>query len=272
MSLFTRALGGAGAAAQDMAGVWIREESQMNLQNNQGRIAADSQKAQADIDAGKARLINELRMGADSKQTLDREAAARRQTEFESSPEMIDRAAEREGKITRARSDNTDRVLSPGQQLHREGAPPLTNSRATSQEVQDKLYRDQLKGARAKADTTDKTDKELSADNRKRISVYENTITQTQKEIGRIQENRSIMRAIEKDPNGEQAKRLQELQERVIDRESRLMKILDGGAPAGGTPKSSSATTKLPAGARQIGTSKGKPVYETPDGQRFIGQ
>lgn len=29
---------------------------------------------------------------------------------------------------------------------------------------------------------------------------------------------------------------------------------------------------KLPAGAKQIGTSKGKPVYQTPDGKKFIGE
>lgn len=41
-----------------------------------------------------------------------------------------------------------------------------------------------------------------------------------------------------------------------------------GGKPdAGGGP-----TLKgLPPGAKQIGTSKGKPVYQTPDGKRFIG-
>jgi hypothetical protein len=32
------------------------------------------------------------------------------------------------------------------------------------------------------------------------------------------------------------------------------------------------AVKSLPPGARQIGTSKGKPVYETPDGKRFIAE
>jgi hypothetical protein len=35
-------------------------------------------------------------------------------------------------------------------------------------------------------------------------------------------------------------------------------------------PKPESATAGLPKGAKQIGTSGGKPVYETPDGKRFI--
>ncbi len=39
--------------------------------------------------------------------------------------------------------------------------------------------------------------------------------------------------------------------------------------PKSGTQSSISA---LPAGAKQIGTSNGKPVYQTPDGKRFIAQ
>lgn len=35
---------------------------------------------------------------------------------------------------------------------------------------------------------------------------------------------------------------------------------------------SASAVTVLPAGATQVGTSGGKPVYQTPDGKRFIAQ
>ncbi len=41
-----------------------------------------------------------------------------------------------------------------------------------------------------------------------------------------------------------------------------------GGGPAA-APKAT--LNALPAGARQIGTSGGKPVYQTPDGKRFIG-
>lgn len=39
----------------------------------------------------------------------------------------------------------------------------------------------------------------------------------------------------------------------------------DGGKQSGGK-----TTKALPAGAKQVGTSGGKPVYETPDGKRFI--
>lgn len=48
------------------------------------------------------------------------------------------------------------------------------------------------------------------------------------------------------------------------------------GAPATGkpapaaTPKPGPAVSALPSGSKQIGTSGGKPVYETPDGKRFI--
>jgi hypothetical protein len=44
-------------------------------------------------------------------------------------------------------------------------------------------------------------------------------------------------------------------------------------APAAIPPKPGASAPKgLPAGARQIGTSGGKPVYELPDGKRIIGQ
>ena len=42
-------------------------------------------------------------------------------------------------------------------------------------------------------------------------------------------------------------------------------------ATAPGPAKPASTLKALPPGAKQIGTSKGKPVYETPDGKRFIG-
>jgi hypothetical protein len=45
------------------------------------------------------------------------------------------------------------------------------------------------------------------------------------------------------------------------------------GAPAPkADAKPAAPIKKLPDGARQIGTSGGKPVYETPDGKRFIAQ
>jgi hypothetical protein len=37
-------------------------------------------------------------------------------------------------------------------------------------------------------------------------------------------------------------------------------------------PAASKAVNSLPAGAKQIGTSGGKPVYQTPDGKKFIAQ
>ena len=40
---------------------------------------------------------------------------------------------------------------------------------------------------------------------------------------------------------------------------------------AGATVNTTKTLNKLPAGATQIGTSKGKPVYQTPDGKKFIG-
>lgn len=55
----------------------------------------------------------------------------------------------------------------------------------------------------------------------------------------------------------------------------------DGSAPAkeskpapkpAATPSASKPISALPKGAKQIGTSGGKPVYETPDGKRYIAQ
>lgn len=42
------------------------------------------------------------------------------------------------------------------------------------------------------------------------------------------------------------------------------------GAPAVAPAAKTTSQAALPAGAKQIGTSGGKPVYETPDGKRFI--
>jgi len=64
---------------------------------------------------------------------------------------------------------------------------------------------------------------------------------------------------------------------RVRDRAAAALdaSLTDRGAPEkpGATPAapaSPKAPAGLPAGAKQIGTSGGKPVYETPDGKRFV--
>lgn len=64
-------------------------------------------------------------------------------------------------------------------------------------------------------------------------------------------------------------------------RDTRLKKIEDGESPAekpapvkqdAGKSKPQSTLGSLPSGAKQIGTSGGKPVYQTPDGKKFIGE
>lgn len=71
--------------------------------------------------------------------------------------------------------------------------------------------------------------------------------------------------------------------EQLVGREADAVgKTLEGGMKpraaqrqeaAGNLPKPPAGLPKgLPAGSKQIGTSKGKPVYETPDGKRFIAE
>lgn len=64
-------------------------------------------------------------------------------------------------------------------------------------------------------------------------------------------------------------------QERANAQASLEQQLAAGGGKlpqAGATAKAATTqVTELPAGSRQIGTSGGKPVYETPDGKRFIG-
>jgi hypothetical protein len=62
------------------------------------------------------------------------------------------------------------------------------------------------------------------------------------------------------------------------DRQDRIEARLDGdpglslGSAKGSPPAGKQVVKALPAGAKQIGTSGGKPVYETPDGKRFIAK
>jgi hypothetical protein len=44
----------------------------------------------------------------------------------------------------------------------------------------------------------------------------------------------------------------------------------DTRGPISRTLPQPAAPAQLPQGSRQVGTSRGKPVFETPDGQRFI--
>lgn len=53
---------------------------------------------------------------------------------------------------------------------------------------------------------------------------------------------------------------------RQRERVAQRLNLRDGRQPAAG------AVTALPEGARQIGTSRGKPVYQTPDGKRYVAE
>lgn len=47
---------------------------------------------------------------------------------------------------------------------------------------------------------------------------------------------------------------------------------MPGAAPAAAPKPSAGTVQALPPGSRQIGTSGGKPVYQTPDGKKFVAQ
>lgn len=70
--------------------------------------------------------------------------------------------------------------------------------------------------------------------------------------------------------------RLDEARRLAADVRRRLAELTDGGgdapsrAPAPAAPRQQGLPPGLPPGSRQIGTSGGKPVYQTPDGKRFI--
>lgn len=72
--------------------------------------------------------------------------------------------------------------------------------------------------------------------------------------------------------NPKEQKRLEEERDALKANEARRIRRDRAGAPptSGGTP--TSAPTGLPAGAKQIGTSGGKPVFELPDGSRVVAQ
>lgn len=53
-------------------------------------------------------------------------------------------------------------------------------------------------------------------------------------------------------------------------REAARGALMSAPAPAP-APTAAPRIDALPAGAKQVGTSKGRPVYETPDGKRYIG-
>lgn len=72
--------------------------------------------------------------------------------------------------------------------------------------------------------------------------------------------------------NPKEQKRLEEERDALKANEARRIRRDRAGAPptSGGTP--TSAPTGLPAGAKQIGTSGGKPVFQLPDGSRVVAQ
>lgn len=84
-------------------------------------------------------------------------------------------------------------------------------------------------------------------------------------------------RAAAKEKYDTRVKSLDDEDARLKGRMEKLSDELDNAAPAPkartleNSAKPGKVIKSLPAGAKQIGTSGGKPVYETPDGKRFKG-
>lgn len=145
MSLFTRALAGAGESASGMARTWIKEEGALNLEQERARL-----------DEEKVRLVNQLRVQADRQQTQDQLQAKKNLVDYENSPAVADATAARAGRVKRAESDNARYTLSPGQESYIGGGREASNERETEQEVKDRLIRDglRLSGSGAKPPKT----------------------------------------------------------------------------------------------------------------------
>lgn len=84
-------------------------------------------------------------------------------------------------------------------------------------------------------------------------------------------------RAAAKEKYDGRVKSLDDEDAKLKGRMEKLSDELDGKAPApkslaNGTKPAAKVIKALPKGAKQIGTSGGKPVYETPDGKRFKGE
>jgi hypothetical protein len=71
---------------------------------------------------------------------------------------------------------------------------------------------------------------------------------------------------------GELRAQIAERQQRLKDIEAQYQELAkQGQQPAGGAAQPRQGAVKsLPQGAKQIGTSGGRPVYQTPDGKKFI--
>lgn len=145
-SAMGRALGGIGSAAVDLGNKYIDQ----NLALQRAQVLADIQRASAvqqvkDIDTysnspERRRSLRELA----TEDTLASERAKTTAALETATNEPLQAAAARNaGRVKRAESENTAHNTSPGGEVII-GAGK--NTRATPQEVQDRLYRDQLKG------------------------------------------------------------------------------------------------------------------------------
>lgn len=161
MSLMGRALGGIGVAGGQLASKYIDEE----LAQRRAQFLADLQQqsmeradAYTNSPERRGRLRGEAALDTTASAAATDAAALARARNTDLTDATVaqanrvtlgtsDATAQAAGARQRALSDNTPQQLSPGQQSYMGGSKVAENTRQTSQETQEALYRDGLKQA-----------------------------------------------------------------------------------------------------------------------------
>jgi ribosomal protein S15P/S13E len=102
-------------------------------------------------------------------------------------------------------------------------------------------------------------------------SPRERATTQLNSLNSSISEMRKALEAGEYKPGSQEEKDARTTLAETISQRSGLIKSMNANkAPDADTPPAPKPVQSLPEGAVQIGTSRGKPVYQTKDGRKFI--
>lgn len=134
------------------------------------------------------------------------------------------------------------------------GGPRANTPEYKAAEAEFKAAERDLERAEAALDSAEKS----------RTQAVGNALGERQIQAAQESTNAAIQRA---------SKAIADAQKRQAAAREKMLSIAAGGKEA---PKPAGAVTSrlkvLPEGSRQIGTSGGKPVYQTPDGKRFVAE